>query len=282
MTGNERAFDPGLEAELRALGGMVDFPATPDLATAVRARLAAGPAGLEPTPVARRRLRPARVARPVLLAAAILLVLAAVAAAWVVVRGLVIVPVETLPSLPPATAPPSAGVASPAPGADLGLGQPTSLAEAVERAGFEPLVPAGPLPDGTGLGRPDAVYAGGAGTATRIALAWAARPGLPAAPGSSVGLLVEELQGEVSEPLVRKLIDGGIDARVVTLADGTPAWWFGGGRHVVLYEAPNGRIEEVRGRLAADALVFNRDGLLVRIETAAGLATAVAVADALP
>jgi hypothetical protein len=97
-----------------------------------------------------------------------------------------------------------------------------------------------------------------------------------------VGLLVDELQGTTSQVLITKIVGPDTQVERIALADGTPAYWIGGGPHSVLYQAPGGDILEARGRLAADTLVLDRAGIFVRIETAAGQAVALAIADALP
>jgi len=276
--------DAALEGELRTLGVDLAFPLTPDLVATVRAALSAERApggrawtrsGIAAAP-RRAPFRRHRVARTLLLAAALVLVAAAsVAAAFVVLRGLAIIRVDAVPS-----AVPTAPIPGP-PGSGLDLGVAVDLATAAARTGFPPLVPAATLPDGTALGRPDATWVSTAAGTPRVTLVWSARDGLPEAPETGVGLLVDELRGTTSEVLVTKLVGPDTDVERIVLVDGTAAYWISGGPHTVLYEAPGGDIREAPGRLAAATLVFNRDGLLVRIETAAGQAVALAVADAL-
>lgn len=278
--------DDALEIELRALAADIAFPPSPDLVATVRAAIAAGRLAERPAPsgggiaAPPRRVVPlprGRLARSLLLAAALVLALAAsVAAAFVLLRGLAIIRVDVVPSAVPAT--PAAGP----PGSGLDLGEAVDPASAAARAGFPPLVPAATLPDGTALGAPDATWVSAAAGTPRLTLVWSARDGLPAAPETGVGLLVDELRGTTSEVLITKMVGRDTAVERITLADGTPAYWIAGGPHSVLYEAPGGDIQEARGRLAADALVLDRAGILVRIETAAGRSVALAVADALP
>lgn len=277
--------DDALEGELRALGVDLAFPPSPDLVATVRAAIAAerragGRArtgsGIATAP-RRAPFRRHRLARSLLLAAALVLALAAsVAAAFVVLRGLAIIRVDAVPS-----AVPTARVPGP-PGSGLGLGVVVEPATAAAVAGFPPLVPAATLPDGTAMGAPDATWVSADAGTPRVTLVWSARDGLPAAPETGVGLLIDELPGTTSEVLITKLVGADTDVERIALADGTPAYWITGGPHTVLYEAPGGDIHEARGRLAAATLVFNRGGILMRIETAAGQAVALAVADALP
>jgi len=276
--------DVVLEGELRALGVDLAFPPSPDLVATVRAAISAENwaggrvqtgSGIAAAP-RRARFRRHRLARALLLAAALVLVLAAsVAAAFVILRGLAIIRVEAVPS-----AVPTARVPGP-PGSGLDLGVVVDLATAAARTGFSPLVPAAALPDGTALGRPDSTWVSTAPDTPRLTLVWSARDGLTEAPETGVGLLVDELRGTTSEVLVMKLVGPDTNVERIALADGTAAYWVSGGPHTVLYEAPGGDIREAPGRLAAATLVFNRDGILVRVETAAGRAVALAVADAL-
>src|SRR6185295_1026176 len=114
-----------LERELRELGPAIDWPAAPNLAPAVRARLAD-----------RRRPFPWR--RTAVLALAVPVARTAILD-WLGLRGVAIHRVETLPPAP--TVPD-----------DLGMGGQVTLDEARTRAKF-------PVPDPTkaGLGEPDEV-----------------------------------------------------------------------------------------------------------------------------
>jgi len=159
-----------LERQLALLRDELAWPPTPDLATAVGARVAAeparpGPRGWRGWPGA---LVTSRRAAAGLAAAVALLVIAATLAAAPGVRarierflGIGAVRIERVDRLPDTS--PSAG---------LGLGERTTLAAARRIAPV-------PVPTITALGAPDAVYvdrrASGAGSASLVYLA---RPGL--------------------------------------------------------------------------------------------------------
>jgi len=129
---------PELDLALRELASRLDWPAEPDLAARVGARLEAPPPA--------HRFRPRR-----RLVVALAVVLAAVAAAFAVpvtraailelfhLRGVTIERVETLPTVPVQG------------GLGTFLGAPVSLEEARRRADFDLVVPAA-------LGEPHAVY----------------------------------------------------------------------------------------------------------------------------
>lgn len=147
-----------LDAVLRELGRQVEFPPTPDLASAVRRRLGK-----------RRSWR-----RPVALALAVLVVAIGAALAvpaartaildWLGLRGVSIVRVEKLPPVPAI--------------GNLDLGRPVTLAEARRRSPWL-LVPAD---------APDRVYFSTAIPDGKVSFLW----GTPA----SVRLLLTEFRGE--------------------------------------------------------------------------------------
>jgi hypothetical protein len=77
-------------------------------------------------------------------------------------------------------------------------------------------------------------------------------------------LLVSHTPGSLTRELVEKVVT---TQRVRAVrVEGRPAVFIDGAPHYVLYVRTDGRIAESRGRLAGDALVFTRGGMLVRIE----------------
>jgi len=233
-----------LERELRALH--VEWPETPDLSGAVAARLAAAPA-----PRRRGRLL-AWLDWP----------------AWQVTVALGAVLVAVVMAVPPAR---SAVLdllgfgsvrierAEPRPsdfGSGLDLGTPTTLEQARREVEFPVLVPAA-------VGRPDSVYLGSA--PDRVDLVYRARPGLPAATTTRVGLLVTELPA-VATPLIEKTV--GSSSRIERLTvDGDPAFFITGADHGFAYLMPGGEAQFESQRLAGPTLLVERpDGLLLRVE----------------
>jgi len=238
-----------LERQLALLRDELAWPPTPDLATAVGARVAAeparpGPRGWRGWPSA---LVTSRRAAAGLAAAVALLVIAATLAAAPGVRarierflGIGAVRIERVDRLPDMS--PSAG---------LGLGERTTLAAARRIAPV-------PVPTITALGAPDAVYvdrrALGAGSASLVYLA---RPGLPAATGR-IGALLTTLPG--GDPaIVKKLLGAGTRVESVDV-DGGFGVFISGDAHVVA--PPN--------RLAGNTLLWVRGDTTYRLETALG------------
>jgi hypothetical protein len=251
---------PDLHDELTALS--VEWPATPDVAGAVAARLAAGEAVARPR---RRAWRPALAYALAALTAGFALVMAASPDARSAVLewlGLKSVKIERRE---PTAPPPRPGKL----GAGLGLGTPATVDEARRRFPFLR------LPAADGLGRPDAVYVGRLG----VALVYGERPGYARSPTTGAAVLVQELPARV-DPFIQKTI--GAASRLERLrVDADPAFFITGA-HGFAYEGEGGvRFEDQR--LAGNTLLVERaDGLLIRVEGDLTRDRAVAIARSIP
>jgi len=245
-----------LHEELTALS--VEWPATPDLAAAVTARLE------RPAPV-RRAWRPVLAYALAAIAAAFALTMAASPDARSAVLewlGLKSVKVERRE---PTAPPPSPGTL----GAGLGLGTPVTLAEARREAPFLS------LPAADGLGRPDAIYVGG----ESVSLVYGERPGYARSTTTGAAVLVQEFEARVG-PFIEKTV--GQAARLERLTvDGAPAYFITGA-HGFAYEGENDvRFEDQR--LAGNTLLVERaDGLLIRVEGEIERDQAIALARSVP
>jgi hypothetical protein len=256
-----------LERELRALE--VAWPATPDLAAAVQARLEAAPAP-------RRRLWPARGLVPALAwaAAAVLAALAITMAASPSARSAIL---EWL-GLKSVKIERKAPTATPVPrhsqlGAELNLGQAMSLEQARRRVGFTLRVP-------SALPAPDAVYyrdpppPGG-----RVSLVYRSQPGLTRSPQTGTGLLVGEWRATVGEMIHKAAGNARIERLTV---GGDPAYFLSGAPHGVAWRDAAGQFGFDEQRLAGNTLLVERaDGLLLRVEGDLSRAAAVRVAQSL-
>jgi hypothetical protein len=226
---------PDVDDRLRALGAEARWPATPDIATSVRAAIAAPAAARRPGGIARVPGL-GRMPAPALVASLLVLVLAGVMAAAPGVRsellerlGLEHASVTRVKRLPPTTL-----------GSRLGLGRPVSLEAARAKAGFELLRP-------TALGSPGGVYL------DRGAVTFTYGAGHP--------ILFTQVRG-TAEPYVSKLTTAG--ARRVEVG-GAPGLVIEG-RHVVIFKPPGRPPREAPSRLAATAVLWERDGRLLRLE----------------
>jgi len=247
--------DATLEARLSALRDEIAWPATPDLAPAVRERIAHAPQPHRARPLL--RLLPAVAVALAVLVAAAAIALAASPAVRARVKdwlGIGVVRIERVQKLPDI-----------APARSLNLGtRVASTAAATRAVGFrvEPI---------RALGAPDAVYVddrripGGAAS-----LVYLARPGLPPSTAGT-GALLGEFRGDVT-PFIKKIAVGTRISAVTVNA--LPGFWIPG-PHVVLFETRDRSVQEQRPRLAGNTLVWvthSRSGqpLTYRLETALG------------
>ncbi|MEP6753693.1 MAG: hypothetical protein ABI959_13190 [Candidatus Dormiibacterota bacterium] len=251
-----------LEQRLSRLGAELDWPATPNLAPAVRLRIGA------------RRPRFER--RWLIAAAAAFLVLAAIAAyppgrdaiaSWINLHTIF----RTVPHLAtPTPLPP--GLLGPR----LGLGAQTTLETARAAVNWPLLVPAS-------LGSPDEVYvqpppdrpSGG-----EVTLVYAARPGLHAAGETGVGLLVTEARGAINSEFFGKMIGPDTTIEPVAVSGGS-GYWISGAPHAFVFVDTAGVVRYETLRLATNTLLINVGGTVVRIEGNISKAQALAIAAAL-
>lgn len=262
---------PEFEQALRELAGQVAFTEA-DVAAAVEARLEAAPRTGEVVGVRPRRRMPRVVARGwVAVAAAVVafaLVLSGVlvlspsarraVAGWLGLGG---VRVEVTPTVSP-----------PAPlGEELFLGDRMTLGEAEEEVSFDIL-----LPD---LGPPDEVYVSSPLPDGLVSLVYAARPGLPAAPETEVGLLLVEIRASLGdEAFIHKVVGPGTTVEPVTV-NGGRGFWLSGEPHVVLYLDADGRPIEDSVRLAGDVLLWEQGDVTLRLESALSKEEALRIAE---
>ena len=245
---------PDLDRSLRELATVIDFPPTPDLATAVERRLG--------------QPRPARSWWPrwrtAVLVAALVLALAAVAGAtaarlWDDVPGFAIRRVELQPPIPP--------------GAGLGLGPEVTPREAAERLGGPPPLPADPR-----LGQPDAMYLASGGNGQRVSAVWRPRAGLPALGRHDVGAILTVLPGGTAAgDAANKLLSMETSVELVELGDGA-AYWLSGAPHTVIFTRPDGEIAVEDVRLAGNVLLWQVDGRVLRLEADVDLPRALEIA----
>ncbi len=245
---------PDLERELRDLGPALDWPAAPNLAPAVRARIAD-----------QRRPFPWR--RTAVLALAVIVVAAGAAMAvpgartaildWLGLRGVAIHRVETLPPAP--TVPD-----------DLGMGGQVTLDEARARAKF-------PVPDPTktGLGQPDEVrFDHGIG---QVGFIWRGSDG-------KIDTLLSLFRGRVDQEFIDKWVNANVPLESVTV-NGNPGVWIGGSLrnspHNFVYRDPRGEYREETLRLAGATLLWQEDGVLYRLEGDRTKAEALRIAESL-
>ena len=210
-----------LERALVALAGEIDFPPEPDLRARVGARLQ------------RRRL-----ARPVALALAVLVVAFGIAMAVPPARSAILrffhvgaVTVERVQTLPPARERPLAA----------GLGPALALDQAQARSGVRLILHA-PTPQ-----------------------RFYARPGLIATLLEYRGqpVLLAELQGD-QLGITKKVAAPGTTVEPAQI--GSFGLWLQGGPHVIYWETRPGEGSQIKPRLAGNVLIWTQDGRTFRLE----------------
>ena len=256
-----------LEARLVDLATSLDFPPTPDLATAVGSRLRAQADTLG----ARPRLLPMKRSLPRSLLLAAALALLVVGSALALRFGLELLSIRSGPV--PTAASASAGPHAPgALGATLGLGAPLTLERVFAHANFDVVVP-------DALGRPDAVYFGSAALRGQVAFVYAPRDDLPEARLlGGAGLLVTQNQGGSDPGLAHKVVETSRATVEAVDVDGAPGVWISGEPHLFWYFAPDGSVIPESRRLVGDTLAWERDGILYRIEGSITLSRALEIA----
>jgi hypothetical protein len=240
----------------RELAGLrVEWPATPDVATAVEARL-------EPP----RRARPRRRGRIALAVAVALGLVAASPARSAILELLGLRGVRVERREPPPAPSPAPGTL----GSGLRLGQPVTLARARARLDVPLTVPAS-------LRTPDAVWLDEpAGGPVRVSLVYARRPGIRVSPETNVAVLVTEFRAEVT-PVIGKTLGGGAETERLELP-GARAYLIFGTPHGFAWVGPGGGIAFEDRRLAGPTLLVERGGVLLRAEGRMGRARARALA----
>jgi len=242
-----------VEERLRLLAAEVELPPAPELASTVRARL-------EREQLGQTTGRRPRARRSIAVAFAILLLggsaaYAASAEFREAIRellGIGAVEIERAPELPAVVA-----------GAELGLGEAVTATAAPERAGFRLLSSTDPL-----LAAPDGVFARPLQSGAAISFAYRARPGLPTLPGApGIGLLLTQLDSEADPGIVKTVLT---EARIEPVRIGDSAgYWLGERDHVVAFPGTGSSAGAEAGeplRAAANTLLWERNGVTLRVE----------------
>ena len=241
-----------LERALRDLGDHLDAPAAPNLATAVRARLAEPASARRPArrpvlfPAARRRVLLPSALAAALLALSVLGLWAPARQAVADLFGLRGVLFSRQPS--PVT-----------PGEGIHLGRAVPLDDARRRVDFPVRLP-------SRFAAPDGVYVDDAAPETVVSLVYRPGPALPEVRSTGVGLLVSQFRGRVDGTVMTKFL--GPSSPVETLSvGGQRGFWLPEPAHVVLYVDRQGEVRQDTARLTANVLLWEADGVITRLES---------------
>ncbi|MHB8612625.1 MAG: hypothetical protein ACYDAL_09380 [Candidatus Dormibacteraceae bacterium] len=251
---------PDLEQQLSALADILEWPPTPDLTSRWQGYL----------PAHRGRRESAGWGDSVgnavqswwaIAAAAVILAVAALAAYppsreaianWVNVHTIF----QRVPHLAtPAPQPPGPF------GARLGLGGQTTLGDAQKQLAWQIAIP-------VTLGQPDEVYLqppSDAPAEGEVTLLYAIRPGIPVAGQTGVSVLVTEARGAVDQNFFGKMLGPGATLEAVTVA-GHQGYWISGPLHEFFFTDANGGFRSETVRLAANTLILDYGGTVIRIE----------------
>jgi hypothetical protein len=257
-----------LEQRLVLLQAEIDWPVTPMLAARVRARIAA--------PAAAPGWRPRFQSRWALAAVAVLVLLAALIAytpsrdaiaSWVNLHT-IFTRENQLPTPSPLPSGPL--------GKRLGLGDPTTLAQAQSKVSWHIVVPAS-------LGRPDEVYVQlppDGPPEGEVTLVYKSRPGLKTSGQTGVAVLVTEASGTVETQFFVKMLGDGTTMEPVTV-NGHQGYWISGQPHIFVFLDAGGQFRVETMRLATNTLLIDDNGTVIRIEGDLTKAQALEMADSL-
>jgi hypothetical protein len=254
-----------MERQLTELSSQLEWPATPNLAPAVRSRIGAGlPARGEVAPESRRWGRALGITfgrRWALAVVAVVIALSALAAYqpsreaianWVNVH-VFFQRVNELPT--PSPQPPGSL------GKRLGLGAQTTMADAQKQVPWKITVP-------QSLGQPDEVYVQlppDGPTRGEVTLVYAARPGISVSGETGVAVLITEARGTVDKNFFGKTLGPNTTLEPVTVA-GHEGYWIAGSPHIFIFIDAAGQFRDETMRLATNTLILDVGGMVVRIE----------------
>ncbi len=257
------ADDDTLGRAVHAVGERVAWPSSPDVVASVTQEI--DRRAREPS-LRRTHLPMSRGRRALVLAIIAVLVLAAAAVAAKLVIDLGALTVKVVPGRP--TALPSVQASA------SDFGKPVTLAHAEAIAGFAPPIPAA-------LGPPDRVWLDQAVTSfetdnrsTRLVMAWRSTADLPAIPGARWGAILIAFDG--SADVAAKFVYAETGSIRHALVNGADAYWLVGPHELDLLGASGTEQYLVTGNV----LVWNDDGVTVRLETAIGKRATIALASA--
>jgi hypothetical protein len=166
-------------------------------------------------------------------------------------------------------------------GAPLLLGRPVTLDEAQAAVNFPVRIPTA-----AGFNAPNEIYLLDQDNGAMVSFVYPAGPGLPATNQTGVGALLTQFRGEADRGLIEKGLSDDA-ARATHLqavaVSGEPGFWISGAPHgffVVCYDV--GECREERYRLAGNFLLWEQDGVTLRLESAFSLKDALAIAESVP
>ncbi len=248
---------PDLEQQLSTLGSALEWPPTPDLTGVIHLPGIRGGG-------AQRRWGVAVTTMPrwALAAAAAVVLAAAGLTAYPPSREAIANWVNVHTSFQRVTHLATPSPQPPGPlGARLGLGGRTTLPDAQKQIAWHIAIP-------STLGRPDEVYLQpppDAPAQGEVTLVYATRPGIPVAAQTGVSVLVTEARGTVDQNFFGKMMGPETTLEPVTVA-GHQGYWIAGPLNEFFFTDANGNFRNETVRLAANTLILDYGGTVIRIE----------------
>jgi hypothetical protein len=262
---------PDLEQQLSALGSALEWPPTPDI------HLPAMRGGRAPVAVPGWGVPLSRMPRWTLAAAAAIVIAAAGLLAFPPSRDAIANWVNVHTSFQRVTHLATPSPQPPGPlGARLGLGGKTTLPDAQKQITWHIEIP-------STLGQPDEVYLqppADAPAQGEVTLVYATRPAIPVAAQTGVSVLVTEARGAVDQNFFGKMIGPDTTLEPVTVA-GHQGYWIAGPLNEFFFTDANGNFRDETDRLAANTLILDYGGTIVRIEGNLTKAQALEIANSL-
>ena len=166
-------------------------------------------------------------------------------------------------------------------GAPLLLGRPVTLDEAQAAVDFSVRVPTAP-----GFDDPSEIYLLDQEQGAMVSFVYPTGPELPASDETGVGALLTQFQGDAERGLIEKGLADSDEPETYLEAvtvRGDPGYWISGAPHgffFVCYDA--GECRQERYRLAGNVLLWEQDGVTLRLESALSREDALAIAESVP
>jgi hypothetical protein len=154
---------------------------------------------------------------------------------------------------------------------DLDLGASVSIDEAMSQTGL-------PDPAPTLLGEPQSIHVVRPPLSGQILLVYAPSDLTPQSEVTGVGALVSVMPAHIEEGFFRKTLGNEATVRPVDLGD-VNGYWIEGSPHQLMFEIGDDQVQEDTLRLATNTLLWERDGLVYRIEADISLETAIEIAN---
>jgi hypothetical protein len=157
----------------------------------------------------------------------------------------------------------------------LDLGPEVALSDVRGQVGFTM-----PVPRRSGFEHPDEVHVSHPPASGEATLVYRPRAGLPSAGTTDIGMLISAFRADIDAGFFSKTAGPGTRVEMVTVQGGT-GYWLEGAPHEFLYRDASGNPVPHTLRLAANVLLWEVNGITVRIESTLPRDDVIRIADAM-